>query len=100
MTDKKRRQFVTMMGAGAAVIPISALIGALPSHADELPMIDPASAQAAALQYIEQSDKDGQNCSTCTLYQGEEGSASGGCPLFPGQGVGATAWCSAFVPKA
>lgn len=35
MTDKKRRQFVTMMGAGAAVIPVSALIGALPSHADD-----------------------------------------------------------------
>mgnify|MGYP000088154424 CR=1 FL=1 len=101
MTDKNRRKFVTMMGAGAAVVPLSALVGSLPSHAqDDLPLVDPESAQAQALQYIESSDKDGQLCSNCSLYQGAEGSEQGPCPLFPGNAVLAGAWCSAYVPKA
>ena len=100
MTDKKRRQLMTMLGAGAAVVPVSALIGSLPSHADDMPLVDPASAQASALQYQVDSDKDGQTCMSCTLYQGADGSEAGPCPLFPGVNVGANAWCSAFVPKA
>ena len=34
MTDKNRRKFVTMVGASAAVIPLTALVSSLPSHAD------------------------------------------------------------------
>lgn len=101
MTDKNRRKFVTMMGAGAAVIPLSALVGSLPSHAqDDLPLVDPSSAQATALQYVETSVKDNQVCANCSLYQGAEGSEKAPCPLFPGNSVGANAWCSAYVPKA
>ena len=101
MTDKNRRQFVTMMSAGAAAVPLSALVGSLPSHAqDELPLVDPASAQAEALQYIEATEVEGQNCASCSLYQGAEGSEQGPCPLFPGNAVLANAWCSAYVPKA
>jgi len=100
MTDKKRRQLMGMMGAGAAVIPVSALIGALPSHAqDDLPLVDPASAQATALQYAEQSPNPEQLCSNCSLYQGGD-AEQGPCPLFPGNAVLASAWCSAYVPAA
>lgn len=101
MTDKNRRKFVTMMGAGAAVVPLSALVGSLPSRAqDDLPLVDPASAQAQALQYVENSEVDGQLCSNCSLYQGAEDSEQAPCPLFPGNAVLASAWCSAYVPKA
>lgn len=101
MTDKTRRRFMGMVGAGAAVVPLSSLIGALPSQAqDDLPLVDPASAQATALQYAEVSPDAEQNCANCTLYQGAEGSEKGPCPLFPGNAVTAAGWCSAYVPKA
>ena len=103
MTDRKRRRLVTMMGAGAAAVPLGALVGSLPSRAraqDDLPLVDPSSAQAQALQYVEQSPKPDQNCANCSLYQAEEGSEKGPCPLFPGNAVLAAAWCSAYVPKA
>ncbi len=100
MTDKKRRQLVTLMGASAVAIPVSALIGALPSHAADMPMVDASSAQAAALQYKAETENPDQTCGNCTLYQGEAGSEAGPCPLFPGTHVAAAAWCSAYVPKA
>lgn len=96
MTDITRRKFVTIMGASAVAVPVSAVIGTLPSHAADL--VDPASDQAVALQYTEVSEVDGSNCSTCTLYQGDD--TAGACPLFAGSQVGAGAWCSAYTPKA
>ncbi len=100
MTDIKRRKFVSLMGMGVAVVPVSALVASLPSRADDAPAVDPASAQAQALQYVAESEKDGQDCASCTLYTGAEGEAMGPCPLFPGSAVAAAGWCSAFVPKA
>jgi len=96
MTDKTRRKFVTMMGASAVAVPVSALIGTLPSHAAE--PVDPASDQAVALQYKAVSEVEGQMCGSCTLYQGDD--AMGMCPLFAGSEVPAAAWCSAYTPKA
>jgi len=98
MTDKTRRKLVTMMGASAVAVPVSALIGTLPSHAADGEMVDPASDQAVALQYVAESATEGQMCSACTLYQGDD--SSGACPLFPGSAVPAGAWCSAYTPKA
>ncbi len=100
MTDLKRRQLMGLMGATAVAIPVSAVIGTLPSHADDTPMVDPSTPQATALQYIEMSDKGEQKCSSCTLYQGAADSEAGPCPLFPGNNVTAAGWCSAYVPRA
>lgn len=88
------------MGAGAAVIPVSALVASLPSRADDLPLVEEDSAQAKALQYVGESENAEQNCGNCTLYTGEEGADMGPCPLFPGANVMKAGWCSAYVPKA
>lgn len=102
MTDKKRRRLVTLMGAGAAAVPLGAVVGTLPSRAraqDDLPLVDPNSAQAQALQYVENSEVEGQVCSNCSLYQADESAEQGPCPLFPGNAVLGSAWCSAYVPR-
>jgi len=99
MTDIKRRKFVTFMGAGAAIVPLSALVTSLPSYAQDAPLVDPESAQAKGLSYAATSETAGKSCSNCALYAGKEGDEAGACPLFPGSSVGAGAWCSAHVPK-
>ncbi len=98
MVDKKRRQMVSAMGAGVVAVPVAALVTTLPSHAAS--MVDPASAQASALQYVEKSEKPDQMCTNCGLFQGAADAASGPCPLFPGSEVAGEAWCSAYNPKA
>lgn len=100
MTDIKRRKFVSLMGASAAVIPVSALVASLPSRADDAPLVDPESAQAQALQYVAVGENPDLHCVNCMLYTGAEGADKGPCPLFPGASVAAEGWCSAFVPKA
>lgn len=99
MTDIKRRKFVTMVGASAAVVPLAAMVASLPSHAQDLPEVDPGSAAAKGLQYVAESEKGDANCSSCILYTGADGDDLGGCPLFQGSSVRASAWCSAYVPK-
>ena len=40
-----------------------------------------------------------QFCENCQLFQGKQGEAWGGCPLFKDQVVNAKGWCTAWVPK-
>jgi hypothetical protein len=68
--------------------------------ADDLPMVDPESAQAKGLQYEAVSSKEGKNCANCILYQGDAEAAGGACALFPGSQVGKEAWCAAWAAKA
>lgn len=80
-----------------------------PTPAAAGPLVDEKDAQAVALGYVAvaaKADKakfpkyaEGQMCSNCSLYQGGA-AAQGGCPLFPGKQVLATAWCSAYNKKA
>lgn len=98
MTDSKRRKFVTFLSAGAAAVPLSALITSLPSHAADA-LVDESSAQAKALQYVAMTPDEGKMCSNCALYSGAADADMGGCPLFPGASVAAKGWCSAYVPK-
>ena len=98
MTDSNRRKFVTYLGAGAVAIPVSALVGTLPSHAAD--MLDPASPRAMGLSYVEASETEGQNCANCSIYTG--GEESGPCSIFLGEGGGdvtAAGWCTAWTAK-
>jgi len=97
MTDLKRRDFIRLASA-TAVIPVSALVGSRLASAADMPMVDPASAQAVALKYAAASETEGQNCANCALYQGD-GADAGPCPLFQGSHVASGAWCSAWVTK-
>jgi len=99
MTDKNRRKFVTALGASTVAIPVSALIGSLPSHAADAPMVDEASDSAKNWEYVAVSPDAEKNCQGCALYQGEADAEGGPCPLFPGEHVAATGHCKAFAPK-
>ncbi len=99
MTDKKRRQFVTFMGASTVAIPVSALVGSRAAFADDAPMVDEASAAAINWDYKAESTMPDQMCVNCALYQGEADAKGGPCPLFPGSAVSTTGWCKAYAPK-
>jgi hypothetical protein len=67
-------------------------------------LVDEKDAQAAALGYVADAKKypkfaAGQNCASCTLYQGKAGDKAGGCPLYAGKLVAAAGWCSAWAKK-
>jgi hypothetical protein len=94
----KRRNFNRLLGGGAIAIPLTALTTHRAALADDMPMVDPESTTAKALQYMVESDKE-QNCEGCILYQAKEGADNGLCSIFPEQLVPAKAWCSAFQPK-
>lgn len=100
MTDIDRRKFNKLLGTGIVTVPLAGLVGTLPSYAQDKPLLDPGVSAAKALQYIAESDKNGKNCANCTLFQGDAGAETGGCPLFGENVVSAKAWCSAWVPKA
>jgi hypothetical protein len=42
----------------------------------------------------------GQNCATCTLFQGTAKDANAPCLAFGGNAVSSKGWCSAWVKKA
>jgi len=98
MENKKRRQFVTLLGAGSVAIPLGLVVNSLPSHAADAEMVDPENAQAKALGYIVQSESDA-NCIGCVLYQGDADAESAPCALFPGKHVAGAGWCTAFAAR-
>ena len=98
-----RRDLLVKFGLGSIAVVASRAWAALVA----LTEADP---QAVALGYVLDTKKvdkakytkyaEGQHCSTCALYQGKPGDASGPCPLYAGKSVQATAWCSAWNKKA
>jgi hypothetical protein len=98
-----RRHFIRIVPVAGAAL----LAGRDAFAADMVNEKDP---QAVGLGYVADATKAdkakyktyaaGQQCSTCALYQGKPGDASGGCPLFAGKLVAAKGWCSAWAKKA
>ena len=78
--------------------------------AADAPVLSESDPQAVALGYHTDSSKvdaskfkthtADQSCSTCQLYAGAAGSASGPCPIFGGKMVNAHGWCTAWIKKA
>ena len=97
MTDKNRRQLIKLMGATSVAIPVSAVIGSLPSHAATL--VDESSPEAKNWDYVAMSTDNTKTCNKCALYQADSESASGPCPLFPSKEVSAKGWCKAWTAK-
>ena len=107
MKPMNRRQFSrTCAGFAAVALTTPAAL----VHAQDVPHVDPESAQAKALGYVHdasQVDKakfanyvEGSTCANCQLYQGKPTDKQGACAIFPGKAVAADGWCSAWVKKA
>ena len=109
--DKKAANAPAVTAPAPASPPVADAPATAPAPAPAAtgPVVDEKDTQAVALGYVAvaaKADKakfpkyaDGQMCSNCSLYQGGA-AAQGGCPLFPGKQVLATAWCSAYNKKA
>ena len=103
MIKSNRRVFLMQVATASGAI---ALAGTAQAQA----MVVETDAQAAALGYKADATKvdktkfpkyaAGQNCSSCTLYQGKAGAAAGACPIFAGKQVAAKGWCNSYVKKA
>lgn len=103
MTHSNRRVFLLQVATAS-----SALV--LAGTAQAQAMVAESDAQAAALGYKADATKvdktkfpkyaAGQNCASCSLYQGKAGDAAGGCPIFPGKQVAAKGWCNSYLKKA
>jgi hypothetical protein len=101
--DFLSRRRLLKLTLGTALAPL-ALVPPRTSRAADQPLLDPRSAEAKAVSYVEDASqaKDagpGNACATCGLYQGASGSAQGGCQLFPGKQVKAAGWCSSWAPQ-
>ena len=97
MKHLSRRNFIALGTAGLATVPLASILNT--AVADDLPMVDPASAQAVGLQYAEATPVEGKNCANCALYQGLADDDGGPCALFPGSQVGKDAYCIAWAAK-
>lgn len=76
---------------------------------DGLPQLSEDDTQAKSLNYkhiasdVDPSKnpryKEGQLCSNCQVYQGNDGDDWGPCAIFAGKAVKATGWCTAYAPR-
>ena len=104
MSKIARRQFIQLSAVAAAGYFVRP--GTAP--AQEMEKLDPASQQAAALNYTHDASTvdpanrpqpaEDQRCANCALVQGEEGEWRG-CQIFPGKLVNENGWCSVWAPK-
>lgn len=104
-----RRRFLKL---GSATV-VAAAIGTVADRAvaqAKLPPLDEKDPQGQALGYRGDTTKvdkakypkhaSTQMCSTCAVFVGKAGDASGGCAIFAGKAVNAKGWCSAWAKKA
>lgn len=98
-TSMDRREFLAAGLTAATLLP-GALLTAKTARAGEALITDiPENApMVAALQYVNESAKEGQNCGNCQLYTAGE-AGTGKCQLFPTGTVKEAGWCASWVKK-
>lgn len=104
MKDSKsamdRREFLAAGITAAAVVP-GVLMSARTARAEGDQLVTDIEANApmvTALQYVNESTKEGQNCAGCQLYTAGDG-GRGKCQLFPTGVVTDVGWCASYAPK-
>ena len=108
-----RRIFLLQVAAtGTAAFAVTPAVtpATKPATGSTPAKVDEKDATAVALGYVSENTRADkkkypkfsaeQKCSTCVLYQGKAGDASGPCPIFAGKLVAANGWCSSYVKKA
>jgi hypothetical protein len=97
-----RRKFLLACSIAAAT-PLAARS----AFAQQKQKVDPGSAQAKALNYVEDASKakdpkhkPDQFCHNCQMFQAGPNEAWGPCAIFAGNLVANKGWCSAWVKKA
>ena len=99
-TAMDRREFLAAGVTAAAVVP-AVLLSARTARAEGEQLVTEMEANApmvTALQYVNESTTEGQNCVGCQLYTPGEG-GKGKCQLFPTGLVTDNGWCASFAPK-
>jgi len=96
---KTRRHFLVVSAAGIGALPLAGLLHPEASRAADLPKLSLEDPTAKALNYVEQSTTEGQQCNNCQFWQGGDVDW-GPCPLFPGKSVSAQGWCKSWTKKA
>jgi formylmethanofuran:tetrahydromethanopterin formyltransferase len=97
----ERRVFLLTVAASTSALSVGVRAQSL---------VDERDPQAQALGYVADASKvdtkkyskfvSGQNCTTCSLYQGKATDKAAACALFAGKLVAGPGWCSAWVKKA
>ncbi|RKP55675.1 high-potential iron-sulfur protein [Pararobbsia silviterrae] len=95
-----RRSFMILGASAAASLAYARLARA---DAQRLSESDPNAKQLGYVEDASKVDKGrysnyaaGQECSNCSLYQGQPGDDAGGCTLFGAKRVAAHGWCSSY----
>lgn len=95
-----RREFIRAGAAAAAALPALALLGTRAARAEEKLVTDmPDQAyMVQALQYLDVSNRPGENCLNCQFYTPGE-SGTGKCTLIPVGLVSEGGSCASYVTK-
>jgi hypothetical protein len=103
MTFSRRTFLARSAGLGSALV-LAPLARAVQADGDKLSVADPAARAVGYTEAAAQVDKGkyptwsaGQNCSNCSLFQGQSTDAWGGCTLFGAKQVAAAGWCSSYT---
>jgi len=100
MIKATRRQFLSTVAVGTAIIPISAILLSRPGRAQDVEKLDENDPQAESLNYTHQSDKAYQMCKECQFFQGDPEAEWGPCSIFQGKAVSANGWCRSWFARA